>query len=323
MQTISRKGVPMAPSPLNIVGTDINEEPLYAESYKKVLPEIEALDAQKVRQVNLDVPTAVATVLGALPEILAQRADVAKEVAGIDLTQFDKLEEYAMALSYAHTLCVTAARPPDDLVEASQEAVETRDRLHADAAALSARGLINPESLKDYKGLNGYKNAATDLQILVSVLKEQWPTIEGKCAANLPELDRADKLALRILRSVGLRDQCPVVATSVVDNRARAFSIFMRAYDTVQRAVCFLRWDQGDADTIAPSLYAGRKRKPASDLAQPTTAAGSTPTADGSAAPVAAPAVAAAGGGSAQPSASVIQSKAAAVGLPGSHPFMS
>jgi len=32
----------------------------------------------------------------------------------------------------------------------------------------------------------------------------------------------------------------------------------MRAYDEARRAVVFLRWHQDDADTITPSLYAGR-----------------------------------------------------------------
>jgi hypothetical protein len=40
--------------------------------------------------------------------------------------------------------------------------------------------------------------------------------------------------------------------------RARAFTVFSRAYDQVRRAAMFLRWNEGDPDAIVPSLYAGR-----------------------------------------------------------------
>ena len=247
--------------------------------------------------------------LGALPEILAQRGEIAIELPKFDVSLIDKMEDYAMALSHAHTLYATAAESPDDLQAIAQEAVETRDRLHADATALCVRGLVSASALKDYKGLVGYKNAACDLQILVSILKQAWPQIEGKCATQLAELDRADKVAMRILRVVGLRDQAPAVVAAPADNRARAFSIFIHAYDEVRRAVAYLRWSEGDADSIAPSLYAGRKRKPVSDLAQPAPALAPTP----------APAVV----GPVQQPAPTGASKPATVGLPGSNPFMS
>ena len=69
-----------------------------------------------------------------------------------------------MALIYAHTQCVIAARAPDDLLQLSEEAVATRDRLHADVQTLAARGLINPSALKDFRGLKGYKIRASVAQ---------------------------------------------------------------------------------------------------------------------------------------------------------------
>ena len=58
--------------------------------------------------------------------------------------------------------------------------------------------------------------------------------------------------------AAGLREQGPAVVQDVARIRDQAFTLMMRAYDEVRRAVTFLRWQQGDADTIAPSLYAGR-----------------------------------------------------------------
>ncbi|WP_437907778.1 hypothetical protein WME95_07775 [Sorangium sp. So ce327] len=68
----------------------------------------------------------------------------------------------------------------------------------------------------------------------------------------------------------------------------------MRADDQTRRAVAYLRWDEGDADTIAPSLYKGRGRAASSsdtaaapdDAAPPGAAPAGTPA---PAAPSAAP----------------------------------
>jgi hypothetical protein len=43
----------------------------------------------------------------------------------------------------------------------------------------------------------------------------------------------------------------------------RAFTLFLRTYGDAQRAVEYLRSEQGDAESIAPSLYTGRGRKKA------------------------------------------------------------
>ncbi|WP_438004954.1 hypothetical protein [Sorangium sp. So ce321] len=59
----------------------------------------------------------------------------------------------------------------------------------------------------------------------------------------------------------------------------------MHAYDQTRRAVSYLRWNEGDAETIAPSLYKGRGGRAASSsdtAAEPeeaAPAAGATPAA--------------------------------------------
>lgn len=106
-----------------------------------------------------------------------------------------------------------ATQPPDDLQAFHEEGVSLRETLYADVVTLIRRGFINEATIKDLKGPNGYKNVATDLQILASLLKDNWAQIEGKCAVQMAELEHALKLAARILRVVGLREQGPVVAT--------------------------------------------------------------------------------------------------------------
>lgn len=267
--------------------SNVNDETLFEESYNRVLPELQALSSDELASINLEVNTAVSTILGAMPEIRAQRDNVAKQLPDHDVTQFDKVEDYAMALSYANTQYCIATQPPDDLQALLAEGIGIRETLCADLATLIRRGFISEESLKDLKGPNGYKNVANDLQITASLLKNNWSQIEGKCAVQQTEIEHALKLAAHILRVVGLREQSPVTVAAAADMRVRAFTLFTRAYDNVRRAIIYLRWHEGDADSIAPSLYVGRsngKKKPATDdkpnaptPAPVTTSGGATP----------------------------------------------
>ena len=61
-----------------------------------------------------------------------------------------------------------------------------------------------------------------------------------------------------MLTAVGLREQGPAIIAASSENRQKAFTLFVKAYDHARRAVSFLRWNEDDVDTIAPSLYAGR-----------------------------------------------------------------
>ena len=46
----------------------------------------------------------------------------------------------------------------------------------------------------------------------------------------------------------------------------RALSDLIYGYDQLRRMMSYLRWSEGDADSIVPSLYAGRGRRTASDV---------------------------------------------------------
>jgi hypothetical protein len=139
-------------------------------------------------------------------------------------------------------------------------------------SALAERNLIDGRQLARLNGVVGFKNVALDLHILACVLRNAGHEIQGKCAIEPAELERADQIAAAILRLVGIREQNPATIASALDLRNRAFTAFVKAYDQIRRAVIYWRWDQGDADHIAPSLYAGRgngKKKRAAPATTP------------------------------------------------------
>jgi hypothetical protein len=243
------------------IANRFNDEKLVEEGYLRVKAELDALDAKNLEHVNLDVTAAVTTMLGVIPRVQALRAQIATDLPKFDLAALDKLEDYTYALHYAQAGYVAATRPPDGLDALVGEAARVRDRLEQDALALVGHGLVDSVPIAQVKGGTSYRGIAIDLEVLSRVLKASWDSIQGKSAVTQEHLSTASKLSLALMRVVGLREQAPALVAAAMETRNRAFTQFIRAYEATRRAIGFLRQSEGDADSIAPSLYPGRPRR--------------------------------------------------------------
>lgn len=256
------------------------------DAYERLLPEMKALDASKVRTVNVEVPIAVSRVLGASPNIWALREEIRIEAPRFQVGVLQKLDSYAYALQEAHVRCLTDKRSPDELRALAEEGRSLRDQLRTDVGPLVSRGLIEGSRLESCVGDNSHKGIATELAMLAMVLLESWPKVKGKCCATEEELHRAEAIADALLAFLGARELSPVAAAEAIDLRNRAFTLLFDNYDQACRVVAFVRRDKGDAEKIAPSLYPTRSRTsepqeeqpPAPAITAPVPAAG-TPVA--------------------------------------------
>jgi hypothetical protein len=227
----------------------------FEAAYERVRDELMALMPSDYVSINTDVPVAVTRVVGACPGIQALRPRVVADLPNLDIARFDKLETYALALGYAHGGYMTASQPAEVLEALNGEGSALRELLVSDAKALASRMLIDGDALKHLKGIKGYRHVAFDLLALARLFHDHWPAIQGKCALQLDDLQRAALLADHIVSAVGHRDQATTTVIEAADMRHRAYTLFVGAYDHVQRAVRFLRWKEKDWETIAPSIY--------------------------------------------------------------------
>jgi len=239
----------------------VGDEALADAVFEKVKPDIMKLEQSELQQVNLDISGAIATVLGVLPELRALREQIVKELPTFDVQRFDKLEDYALALSSVQAKYLAATQPPDDLADISERAGRARERLLAEANALVAHGVVSGGQLAQLKGANGYKNVATDVMVLCGIMRSAWGQIQGKTLTTAEDLDEASRVATRLLRIVGLREQGPAQVAEVTDWRVRAFTLLLQTYDDARRAVTYLRAAEGDTDDIIPALHPGRPRR--------------------------------------------------------------
>ena len=316
----------------------VNQEQLGSAALAHLKPELDALQDDELLSVTFDIPAGVALVLGSLPEIRALRATIAKEMSSFDLVRFDKLEAYTLALNEAHAGYKVATEPSDSLDQVVAEGERLRDLLVAEANALEVRGLLDGKKLRGVTGSPGRKNLASDLTLLYKAMDDGWPTLEGKARVTRVELETAAKIGQYIVRLVGVREESTQSVATAADTRSRIYTLFVRAYDDARRAIHFLRWKEGDADDIAPSLHSTRssgRRKAASTDAPPPAALGSSALAGagtsagaGARAGTAAPSVSTSGanagaGASAGAGAPGAGSAGGSGRMPGGEPFMS
>jgi hypothetical protein len=117
-----------------------------------------------------------------------------------------------------------------------------------------------------------------DILQLVSALRAEWAVIESHTPVTAIELDQAEALANAVVSTLGENEQATSPSAPPLDLRRRAYTLFVRTYDEVRRLVTYFRWTEGDADEVAPSLFAGRSRRSDVEEIVPVTPVNGSPT---------------------------------------------
>src|SRR5689334_14176880 len=176
-----KKGVSMSmqQGSASVRGAEASEAGEFAAGFQRVEAELSQVEERDIVAVNLDVPGAVAMVLGSLPEIRALRPELA-ELKGFDLARFDKLRDYTLAVGHAHAMFRAASGPNDTLTELAEEVAELRDVLQADATALAKRRILGEQQVIQLRGGSGYKGIAFEVVGLVGLFRKHWEEIQGR-----------------------------------------------------------------------------------------------------------------------------------------------
>jgi hypothetical protein len=234
------------------------EPPRAEAAFELIKPEMAKLNPESLGKINIDISQAVSITLGVLPGLVFLRPSLAK-LPDFEIALFDKLETYALGAWYAHLLALPPASASNPVQPLLEEATALRARLLGDAEALAARELLDRESVQAIRSGQGNLDTANDLVALSALMGASWAKIEHKTAATAEEVHRAGDLGPLLIAALGVREHgTTATPAEAADRKVRAFTLFTTAYDQVRRAVTYLRWNEGDADLLAPSLYKGR-----------------------------------------------------------------
>jgi hypothetical protein len=186
------------------------------------------------------------------------RAQIIEELSKFPISVFDNLEDYVHATEHALAITSVPARIADAFPEESRQLAEKRRTLLGDIEVLQRRGYIAEDATTNARGGKGLRNVAFDVRLFSEILLSALPACAGKTAVSVEELTSAKELASTVLRAIGERDLAVLSSPASLELRMRAFTLFADAYDKIRRAMTYLRWDEGDADTFAPTIYAHR-----------------------------------------------------------------
>ena len=231
-----------------------------AAAFALVQPELATVLPEEIPRITIDVGRAVSVALGALPHLRTLRSAMKTELPKHPVLLLDKLETYALAAWYAHLLVIPPAGDSTPVKNLLEEATPLRESLLIAAEALAHCGLVDAKRVAEIRSGQGYLDLASDMVALAALFLGSWEKLNKNTAVNLRQVQRAAELGPELLAALGERGQQPGVE-GAADQRLRAFALFMRAYDACRRAVAYLRWDEGDADAVAPSLFKGRGRR--------------------------------------------------------------
>lgn len=253
-------------------------------SYERNLAAIMAFEGP-LTHINLDTMVVVTSIIGRMAQLEAMKPVLESKLKDFEGSVIDTLDDYTRALQHAHGLYIQATKSPTALQSLLDQATKQREILHNDAVALATRGLLNPDSFKQVRTNNGHRALILDLQVLVATFRERWESVKDRTAVRPEELEAAVALIDTLTEAVGIKDASPAVQEQATTIRNKAFALVLRTYDEVRAAVGYARRAEGDADSIAPSLYVGRSNgssakptdKPASE-AKPDGEGAANPT---------------------------------------------
>ena len=237
--------------------------------YESLVPQLQALKPEEVKSLNVDVPPTVSKIVGAWPRIHAMRDQIASELPKLNLHDFDRLRDYALALGHTHAECSLAEQAVLGIPALNEKLTRKRDIFLNIARTLVLWGLLDAERFAQIKGAIGYKVVAFELTALSSLFRQEWAVIGARSGLQLADLDEADMLGTRMVTAVGVRDDGSPASSEAGQMRQRAFTLFKRAYNDAYRAISYVRSEQGDVDAILPPIYPGRPRKSKNGPSEP------------------------------------------------------
>ncbi|HEU4537682.1 MAG TPA: hypothetical protein VFS00_26360, partial [Polyangiaceae bacterium] len=238
-----------------------------AAAFERSRAERDALPADELGRITTNVPNAVTTVLGAEHNVSSMRGEIRRRLPEHPLAPIDNLRRYALGLLYVHVMTLPSAEIETRFQAVLVEGGERREHMLGVAEAYARLGLFDAERVAAIRSGAGHADTAHDLVSLAQLFHERREALAGKSPFSPADVERAQALGLELFDLLGRRklgNDGATLAADVVEAKLRAFRLMERAYDTARWAVAYLRWKEGDAERLAPSLFGGRgRRRPA------------------------------------------------------------
>jgi hypothetical protein len=199
-----------------------------------------ALPPERIKQVYVDVPNAVTTILGAIPAINALRPEFVKHLPTFPMELFDTFETRTMALDYADTMYRMGLKQLEPVAQLITRGSSQLILLKGEVDYAVTRGLIDGKPLEELDTSNSHRAVASNLFAVAYLLRSNWSAIEGKTVLTPQEISEAEQTADHIITSLGARKQASYGFDASSDLRERFFTLMIEAHDRIRESLRYL-----------------------------------------------------------------------------------
>lgn len=226
-----------------------------------------ALRAEDALPYTLDALHAVSRAMWIAPRLMPFRADLLA-LSGFDVTHLDNLETHARALRFVHAEILRRVERTNELPGLRAEAYKVRALMMAYAELLSLKGTVAPAFVAKLREGSGNRDLIEDLTVLVQELQAlPAPMLSADTPVTRAEVTRAADLANELNVRIGNTPEGNLSQAELLDERRKLGSLLVKAHAQLRRGMAYLRFEQGDAAELVPSLYvgSGKRKAPAPD----------------------------------------------------------
>jgi len=212
---------------------------------------------------RLSAATAAGIAEGALPRILKQHAAIEAEFGAERAAYIHGLTSIVNETQSAF-LDVTMVEAGGSVAALHAEVAASHALLLADADGLIHRKLLDPKLVEPCRPAQGYLTTVSSTLLTVKLLRDRWEQIKSRAPTTKEDLDLAESKAVELRQRLNEGD-LSAERIEAMERRAQLLATLVRQYGEIRRMIGFVRYWHDDADTIAPSLWSGRRgKKPAS-----------------------------------------------------------
>lgn len=217
-------------------------------------PAMDALREDQLVGIYIDPMSAASTIAARSARIRALVPEIRVHAPTFPVESIEMLEPAAAALAFLHARSLGR-------VVGSKDAGDRLARLLAkkEPLALSARFCLKFSGIDDgpvdrmLRTSNGYADTVSMVLGLVALHFDDEGNPRPRAPLTVAELDEYRRDAMELGFFSAKRGE-PTADPKLLEQRQRAFSLAIRCYNKARSVISYLRYEQGDADEIAPAI---------------------------------------------------------------------
>lgn len=225
--------------------------------------EMRAIPEENVVRATTDSRAVVIHSLATVPTLRTVLADASSELRRWDPSTIDRFVQCAHALSHAQTRFLAGQAQNTQLFnDTLTESQRVLNVAIGDLVSMGNRGIVDRDRVERIKAAGTAREVLPErLRACAQLVREARAVAPDRVVVSERELAYIEQIADRMQAALVSRSKSMTESQRNRRDRDRIFTLFYRTYQQIRRAVDYVRFFEGDADEVFPSIFLrGRKK---------------------------------------------------------------